>query len=53
MSCPNCGRRGSCHCTWDEQADAMRIIRKREAEERRRTGNPTVVEQEQAKEETK
>lgn len=51
MRCPNCGQLrytgiSLCSCTWDEMLDAMRIVRQREAERRRRNCTPTVVEQE-------
>lgn len=46
MCCPNCGAYRHCNCTWDEKAEAIRIIRRREAESRRRAKRPTVVEEE-------
>jgi hypothetical protein len=46
MSCPNCGAYGWCLCTWDEQAKAASILRRRAAELRRKAGRPSVVEEE-------
>ena len=46
MSCPNCGNRGRCYCTWDEMGQAIAIRRRREAERRRRMGQRTVIEEE-------
>lgn len=45
MNCPNCGERG-CNCTWDEMQEALRIIKRREAERRRIAGRKTVIESE-------
>ena len=47
MNCPNCGSYGRCNCTWDEIQEAMKIIRRQQAEFRRKIGRPTVVEQEE------
>jgi hypothetical protein len=44
MACPNCGAYGGCYCTWEEQQEAMAILRREAAEARRKFGNPTVVE---------
>ena len=44
MTCPNCGGCG-CHCTWDEMAHAIQIIREQEREHRRKTGRKTVIEE--------
>lgn len=46
MFCPNCNSFHRCNCTWEEVQEAARIIRQREAEARRKTGNPTAVEKE-------
>src|SRR3990167_8117736 len=46
-TCPNCRSYFHCNCTWDEQLAAMEIIRRREAEARRKAGQPTVIEEEQ------
>jgi hypothetical protein len=43
MNCPNCGIR-HCRCTWNEQAQAIQILRRRGAEFRRKIGHETVVE---------
>lgn len=43
MNCPNCGKR-HCRCTWDEQAQAIAILRRRDAEFRKKTGQETVIE---------
>jgi hypothetical protein len=48
MSCPNCGAYGMCRCTWDEQAEAIRILARRDAQQRKVEGKPTVVEKEAA-----
>ncbi len=49
MSCPNCGAYHNCYCTWDEKMEAMRIIKRREAESRRIAKRPTVIEEERAR----
>ena len=43
MNCPNCGSYG-CRCTWDEMQRASKILRRRDADKRRETGHPTVIE---------
>lgn len=49
-SCPNCGAYRHCYCTWSEKAEAIRIIKKRQAEERRKSGRKTVIEEERENE---
>ena len=49
MQCRNCGsyqRLGPCGCTWDEQQEAMKILRRKAAKFRQHIGRPTVVEAE-------
>lgn len=46
MNCPNCGSYGTCNCTWSEKSRAVDIIRRRERDARRKSGRPTVIEQE-------
>lgn len=47
-NCSNCGLYFRiCNCTWDEQLEAKRILHRKAAESRRKSGNETVVEKEQ------
>lgn len=48
MRCPNCGayRMAACRCTWSEMQQAAEILRRQEAEKRRKRGEQTVVEAE-------
>ncbi len=47
--CENCGKMAACNCTWGERTQAHEIIRRREAKERCKTGNLTLVEREATK----
>lgn len=48
--CPNCHEvRSICMCTWDEQFKALRILKQREKERRKKLGKKTVIEEEEEK----